>query len=104
MDSNDDESTEPDDGSAPDTGDGPSWRQRLHAATGDRDAEADALADRSDEDVTERDARIAVLRVRGEDGVSDAQTDQAIANPDDARSVADEREGDDEAPHAPDDR
>ena len=41
-------------------------RQLLHAATGDRDAEARALADRAGDDVDEDDARRAVARAHGE--------------------------------------
>ncbi len=46
----------------PDT---PSLRQRLHAATGDRDAEAKALADRSPDGSTRHDAKVAVNRAHG---------------------------------------
>jgi hypothetical protein len=41
-------------------------RQLLHAATGDRDAEARALADRADDDVDENAARDAVARAHGD--------------------------------------
>jgi hypothetical protein len=41
-------------------------RQLLHAATGDRDAEAKALADRAGDDVSEADALVAVERAHGE--------------------------------------
>jgi hypothetical protein len=41
-------------------------RQLLHAATGDRDAEARALADRADDDVDGADAKRAVARAHGE--------------------------------------
>ena len=41
-------------------------RQLLHAATGDRDAEAQALADRVDADVEEEDAKRAVARAHGD--------------------------------------
>jgi hypothetical protein len=72
--------------------DSPSLRQRLHAATGDRDAEAKALADRSPDDVTEHDARVAVNRAHGE-SVEHVRTDSELASPDDAEDVAIE-EGD----------
>ncbi len=39
--------------------DEPSMHQKLHAATGDREAEARALAGRSDDEVTEEDAELA---------------------------------------------
>ena len=41
-------------------------RQLLHAATGDRDAEARSLADRADDDVDEDAARDAVARAHGD--------------------------------------
>ena len=39
-------------------------RQALHAATGDRDAEAEALADRAGDDVDADAAKVAVQRAR----------------------------------------
>ena len=80
----------------------PTLRQRLHAATGDRDAEAHALADASDDDVTEHDAKIAVQRARGERGVAEATPDHDIATPDDAEAVA--QQAPDDAADAPDGR
>ncbi len=69
-------------------GDRPSARQLLHAATGDRDAEAKALADRSDDAVTEEDARAAVERAHGD--VSDEPgPEHDVASPDDAQAVRD---------------
>jgi hypothetical protein len=70
----------------------PTLRQRLHAATGDRDAEAEALADEAG-DVSERDAKIAVQRARGERGVDVGEPEPApdIATVADAEEVADER-------------
>src|SRR4051812_38933864 len=41
-------------------------RQMLHAASGDREAEAKALADRSGGEVSEEEALIAVERAHGE--------------------------------------
>ena len=57
-------------------------RQTLHAATGDRDAEAKALDERSPEEVSANDARLAVARANGEapqspDATIDADHDQA---------------------------
>ena len=71
--------------------DKPSLRQRLHAATGDRDAEAEAVADRAG-DVSERDAKIAVQRARGERGVGAGEPEPAneLATVADAEDVADE--------------
>jgi hypothetical protein len=70
--------------------DSPTLRQRLHAATGDRDAEADALADASDDDVTPHDAKVAVQRSRGERGADEPTLDHDIATPGDAEAVAHE--------------
>ena len=70
--------------------DRPTVRQILHAATGDRDAEAEALADREPE-VSEEDARIAVQRAHGEAGANAPQTETDIAHPEDARQVRHER-------------
>lgn len=70
--------------------DSPSLRQRLHAATGDRDAEAEALADRAPDDVSEHDAKVAVNRAHGHspEGVT---TDSELASPEDAEQVVEER-------------
>ncbi len=81
------------------TDDKPSLRQRLHAATGDRDKEAEAVADRAadegEDDVTERDAKIAVQRARGERGIltAEPEPDAELATVDDAEAVAEERSG-----------
>lgn len=78
-----------------DKDDEPSLRQRLHAATGDRDAEAEALRDRTDDDeVTLADAKIAVQRARGERGADEPMTGHAFATPDDAEEVHEERNDD----------
>jgi hypothetical protein len=71
--------------------DKPTLRQRLHAATGDRDAEAEAVADRAG-DVSERDAKIAVQQARGERGIGtgEREPDHELATVDDAEAVADE--------------
>jgi len=70
--------------------DRPSARQLLHAATGDREAEARALADRSEDDVTEADAKIAVERAHGDiQGATKPERD--VASPEDAEAVNEER-------------
>jgi hypothetical protein len=77
--------------------DKPSLRQRLHAATGDRDAEAEAVADRAadegDDEVTEHDAKVAVQRARGERGIDagEPEPDHELVTVDDAEAVAEER-------------
>jgi len=78
----------PDDSASHD--DSPSMRQRLHAATGDRDREAAALADRSSDDVTLDDAKVAVNRAPGE-SIEDVRTDSELASPSDAQEAASER-------------
>jgi hypothetical protein len=77
-------------------GDEPSLRQKLHAATGDRDAEAKALADRSPGEVDEHDAQVAVNRAHGH-APDDVRPDSEIASPDDARAAHEERDGDGDA-------
>jgi hypothetical protein len=77
----------------PDTiepGDEPSARQLLHAATGDREAEAKALADRSDDEVTEKDAKAAVERAHGDVHDRD-RPEHDVASPEDAKAVRDEQ-------------
>ena len=69
--------------------DSPSLRQRLHAATGDREREAEALADRSPDDVSVEDAKVAVTRAHGE-SVEDVERDSELASPADAERAADE--------------
>lgn len=64
--------------------------QRIHAATGDRDAEAEALADDADDDVSTGDAKRAVQLARGERGAEAPMPDNDIATPGDARAVSDE--------------
>jgi len=77
----------------------PTLRQALHSVTGDRDAEAGALADRVDDateddatedDVTEDDAREAVRRAHGDLGVDKTPSDHDIATPADAEAVHDQ--------------
>ena len=72
-----------------DDDDKPSLKQKLHWATGDRDAEAKALADRSPDDVSEEDAKVAVNRAHG-DSPEDVPTDGSLATPADAEEVAEE--------------
>ena len=72
-------------------GDSPSLRQRLHAATGDREAEAKALADRSPDEVTQHDAAVAVNRAHG-DSIEHVPTDSELASPDDAERVVEEED------------
>ncbi|HUP75800.1 MAG TPA: hypothetical protein VM282_22385 [Acidimicrobiales bacterium] len=78
----------------PDTDDGedkPSLRQRLHWATDDRDAEAEALADRAGDEVDEEAAKLAVGRAHGEvrDGV-DTENEDDLATADDAKAAAED--------------
>ena len=70
-----------------DEDDQPSARQLLHAATGDRDAEAKALADRAGDDVTENDAKEAVELAHG-DIQGEPRPERDVATPEDARAVA----------------
>ena len=72
--------------------DGPSLRQRLHSATGDRDAEAAAVADRAGDDVSEEDAREAVRRAHGDVDADGHTPDRDLASPSDAEAVAQERD------------
>jgi hypothetical protein len=63
-----------------------SARQLLHAATGDRDAEAGALAAENDADPDA--AKLAVKRAHGD--VSDApKVESDLASPDDVRNASD---------------
>ena len=72
----------------------PSLRQRLHAATGDRRAEAQVLADEAGDEVTEADAETAVRVAHGDipsdapgsAGPRSAPTD--VATPADAEAEA----------------
>jgi hypothetical protein len=70
--------------------DKPSLKQRLHAATGDRDAEADALLEKAPDYVDGDDAKLAVQRARGEAGHDQPELDDEIATPADAAAVHDE--------------
>ena len=56
--------------------DKPSLRQKLSWATGDREREAEALADASPPGVSEHDAKVAVARAHGDDGVSEDEVDE----------------------------
>ena len=79
----------------PDTTDEPperaSLRQVLHAATGDRDAEAEALADETP-GVDVDDAKVAVQKAHGE-SIEGSIGEHDLARPDDAREVAEEHSG-----------
>ncbi len=70
-----------------DEGGSPSLRQRLHAATGDRDAEAEALADEAGGDVDTDDAKVAVQQAHGE-SVEGTIPEPGLATEDDARRAA----------------
>lgn len=70
--------------------DKPSVRQKLAWATGDRDAEAEALADRSPDDVTVDDAKLAVQRAHGDLGVEQPETESEIATPADAKAASED--------------
>jgi hypothetical protein len=70
--------------------DSPSVRQWLHAATGDRDAEAQALADRSGEEVSVDDAKVAVQKAHGESVSGNTDREHDLASAEDAQDVADE--------------
>ncbi len=72
-----------------DQDDKPTARQLLHAATGDRDAEAKALADRSPEDVSTDHAKVAVELAHG-DVKGGRRPDRDVAAPEDAKAVAEE--------------
>jgi hypothetical protein len=79
----------------PDTHDEPnehaSVRQVLHAATGDRDAEAEALADENP-GVDVDDAKVAVQKAHGE-SVEGSIPDHDVARSEDAREVAEKHSG-----------
>jgi hypothetical protein len=83
----------PSDDSTPrdDDRDNPSLRQRLHAATGDRTAEAEALADRAGDDVDEADAEAAVRRAHGDIRGDEDPASSDLASPADAEAVREER-------------
>ena len=85
-----DETSKPDDDS--EGSDKPSVRQKLAWATGDRDAEAEALADRSPDDVTVDDAKLAVKRAHGDLGVDQPETESDIASPADAEAASDDHD------------
>jgi hypothetical protein len=77
---------------AGDRPDKPTLRQLLHAATGDRDAEAEALADRTGDDTDEEEAEIAVRRAHGDIAGDDDPTTPDVASPADAEGVREEQE------------
>ncbi len=71
--------------------DNPSLRQRLHSATGDRDAEAAALADRAGDKVDDDDAEVAVKRAHG-DIPGGEVSNSDLASAEEARDVHEERD------------
>ena len=70
--------------------DKPTLRQVLHAATGDREAEAKALADRADGDVDEEDAELAVKRAHGDVAGQEDPAKSDLASPADAEAARQE--------------
>lgn len=68
--------------------DEPSLRQKLHSATGDREAEAKALADRTDADLD--DAKEAVNRAHG-NSTAHVTTEEEEATAEDVAKVEQER-------------
>ncbi len=81
----------PDRSRTPDDSDNPTLRQKLHAATGDREAEAEAVADRSGEDINEDEAEVAVRRAHGDIIAEEPTPQNDLASPQDAEAVHDER-------------
>ncbi len=77
-------------GTHSDDADKPTLRQKLHAATGDRDAEAQALAERADEDLGEDEAEVAVRRAHGDIPSPKPSPPSELASPQDADAVRDE--------------
>jgi predicted AAA+ superfamily ATPase len=73
--------------------DTPSVRQLLHAATGDREAEAKALADRAGAHVDEDEAKVAVELAHG-DIHGGPKPERDVASPEDVEAVKAEDEGD----------
>jgi hypothetical protein len=71
--------------------DKPSIRQVLHAATGDRDAEAEALAERAGDDVSADEAKTAVRRAHGDVPNDDTADDSDVATARDAEAAHEER-------------
>jgi hypothetical protein len=69
--------------------DKPSLMQRVHSATGDRDAEAEELQRRTP-DVSKDDAKHAVQKAAGDLGIDEPAADDEMARADDARAARDE--------------
>jgi hypothetical protein len=86
--------TERPEGDGIEASESPSLLQRLHEATGDRDAEAATLASSSDDDVSVEDAKVAVQLAHGERGAPAPDLDHDVATPEDAEAVHDARAGD----------
>ena len=80
-----------------DDSDSPSLRQRLHSASGDRHAEAEALADRAGDAVSEDEAETAVRGAHGdiepgtESGASERPAQSDLASAADAEAVRDRK-------------
>jgi hypothetical protein len=72
---------------------GASARQVLHSLTGDRDREARALADRSDDEVDEEDARRAVQKAEGDLGPDEPAAPRELASPEVAKAERNQRRG-----------
>ena len=83
----------------PDESLGGKLRQMLHSASGDRNAEAKALADRAGDEVSEADALVAVERAHGERRDEEAEGVE-LATVKDARVAAgvDDADDDDDDP------
>jgi hypothetical protein len=83
--------------SADDQADSPSLRQRLASATGDRRAEAKALAGRAGDAVGPEEAEIAVREAHGDievgttDPGSEVPPSGELASPSDAENVRDRK-------------
>ena len=69
-----------------------SVRQLLHWASGDREAEAQALADESPGDVSQKDAEVAVKRAHGDVPSDRPAGASEVATPADAEDVSKERD------------
>jgi hypothetical protein len=81
-----DEAPVPDHAPDPRKDDHATLRQKLHWATGDREKEAEALAERTDGEVTSEEAERAVHKVHGDSGAADADTGGTIASTQDAEA------------------
>ncbi len=71
--------------------DKPTVKQLLHWATGDREAEGKALADRTEGEVDPADAEEAVKRAHGDLGIDADIAEGDVADPEDVKKVAQEK-------------